>query len=169
MYKLEFFIREINKGAWAFDYKFYQNNHVIDEGTYTYRPWKMPENLNAVRNTGRWAVRTHLAKRYGVREMTTVCLNPKSDFVTRGELRAKAMRKKFMEKYDLVSTEEKAQEETVLMAEPQKIEKFTPVKGGRLYEVVEVGGVWTIKKHDTKWFTAEEAKTQLFAKVVNGD
>lgn len=167
MYRLEYFIREIDKTAWAFDYKFYQNDHVLDEGTYTYRPWKTPENLNAVRNTGRWAVRTQLAKRYGVKEMTTVCLNPQSDFVSRSELRANTRRKKFMETYNLEETAEKELEETVLMAEPQKIEKHTPTD--RLYEVVEVGGIWTIKKHDTKWFTAEEAKTQLFAKVVNGD
>lgn len=167
MYKLEFFIREINETTWAFDYKFYQNDRVLDEGTYTYRPWKKPENLNAVRKVGRWAVRTYLAKRYGVNQMKTVCVNPKSDFVSRAELRANTVRKKFMEKYNLEETEENKPEETVLMAEPQKIEKRTPTD--RVYEVVEVGGIWTIKKHDTKWFTAEEAKTQLFAKVVNGD
>lgn len=169
MYKLEYFIREIDKTAWAFDYKFYQNDHVLDEGTYTYRPWKTPENLNTVRNTGRWAVRTFLAKRYGVKEMTTLCLNPQSDFVSRAELRANSARKRFMKRYSLEETTAKKPEETILMAEPQKIEKRTSVNSERLYEVVEVGGVWTIKKHDTKWFTAEEAKTQLFAKVVNGD
>lgn len=166
MYRLEFFIREINKTAWAFDYKFYQNDHVLDEGTYTYRPWKTPENLNDVRNTGRWAVRTHLAKRYGVKEMTTLCLNPQSDFVSRAELRANSVRKKFMKKYNLEEAGTK-KEETVLMAEPQKIEK--KATGERLYEVIEVGGIWTIKKHDSKWYTADEAKTQLFAKIVNGD
>lgn len=169
MYKLEYFIREIDKTAWAFDYKFYKNDRVLDEGTYTYRPWRKPENLNAVRNTGRWAVRTHLAKRYGVKEMTTLCLNPKHDFVSRAELRAISVRKKFMERYNLEKAEAKRQAETVLTAEPQKIEKRKPVNNERVYEVVEVGGVWTIKKHDKKWFTAEDAKIQLFAKVVNGD
>lgn len=167
MYRLEFFIREIDKTTWAFDYKFFQNDNVLDEGTYKYRPWKKPENLNSVRKIGRWAVRTHLSKRYGVNQMTTVCVNPKSDFVSRAELRANTVRKKFLERYNLEETAKEKPEETVLMAEPQKIEKCTPTD--RIYEVVEVDGVWTIKKHDAKWFTAEEAKTQLFAKVVNGD
>ena len=72
---------------------------------------------------------------------------------------------RFGEEYQEATTETE-----VLVSEPAKIELAAPqISKERLYEVVEVGGVWTIKKHDDKWYTAEEAKTQLFAHVVNGD
>ena len=158
MYKLEYFLRPIGDNKYAFDYKFYQNNIIIDEGVYRYCPWQQHDCLNSVRNTGRWALRTQLAKKYGVKSMQTICKNPESDFLTRAERRAQTAQKYKQERLE--------QKEQLFLGEPQLIKTKTSKE--RLYEVVEVGGVWTIKKHATKWFTAEEAKTQLFAKVVNG-
>ena len=100
-----------------------------------------------------------MAKKYGIKAMHTVCLNPDSDFLSRSEVRALNIQKK----------NQRIEEQTpvIVLGEPQEVIRQKP-NGERQYEVVEVGGVWTIKKHDTKWYTADEAKTQLFAKVVNG-
>lgn len=160
MYTLEYFIRVIGKNQYAFDYKLYHNKNVLDAGTYKYFPRQEHDTLNSARNMGRWAVRTAMAKKYGIKKMKTVCLNPESDFLSRAELAQISRQKRALEQAKPV--------ENVILGEPQKVEIVNTSKE-RLYEVVEVGGVWTIKKHNTKWFTAEDAKTQLFAKVVNGD
>lgn len=39
----------------------------------------------------------------------------------------------------------------------------------KLYSVIQIQGVWTIKKCTSELLTEEEAKTLLFKKIVNGE
>lgn len=52
---------------------------------------------------------------------------------------------------------------------PVKVETpVKPVDNSRLFEVVQIHGVWTIVKHDKPLLTEQQAKIEFFAKVVNG-
>ena len=168
MYTLKFFVREINKDTYATDYEFYQNDNLLEGRTYMYHARIPVKHFNDAVARIRGIVSLSLSRKFGVQntKITKVCTNPKSDFLTRAEMAKKYWAERFGEEY-----QEAAETETeVLVSEPAKIELAAPqISKERLYEVVEVGGVWTIKKHDVKWYTAEEAKTQLFAHVVNGD
>lgn len=167
MYKLEFFVREINEDTYAVDYKFYQNANLLEARTYMYHARVPVKHFNDAIARIKGIVALSMSRKYGVEntKIQKICTNPKSDFLTRSEMAKRYWAERFGEEYQEATTETE-----VLVSEPAKIELAAPqISKERLYEVVEVGGVWTIKKHDDKWYTAEEAKTQLFAHVVNGD
>jgi hypothetical protein len=161
MYKLEYFLRKINDQTYAADYKLFQNGRVIEERTYTYNARTPIKHFNDANARIKGIISLDISRRLGINNKTIakVCTNPKEDFLTRSEMAQRYWTNRANEIYG---------EQAVLIGEAQEIIE-TPITTDRLYEVVEVGGVWTIKKHDSKWFTAEEAKTQLFAHVVNGD
>lgn len=166
MYTLKFFVREINKDTYATDYEFYQNDNLLEGRTYMYHARVPVKHFNEAVARIRGIVALSLSRKFGVQntKITKVCTNPKSDFLTRAEMSQRYWDNRFNDAYG-TETETK-----MLVSTPAKIELVSPtISKERLYEVVEVGGVWTIKKHDDKWYTAEEAKTQLFAHVVNGD
>lgn len=161
MYKLEYFVRKINEQKYAADYTLYQNEYILESKTYTYHAHTPIKHFNNACARIRGIISQTLARRFGIenRAIQKVCTNPQEEFLSRSEMAQMYLDKRINEIYG---------DETVLVGEPQEIIE-TPITTDRLYEVVEVGGVWTIKKHDSKWYTAEEAKTQLFAHVVNGD
>ena len=87
--------------------------------------------------------------------MKTVCNNPDSDFLSRSEMFRRTMLKR-------------AQEER-LAEEPKPAVSVVPSNNSdAVYEVVNKNGVWTIIKHEQPLLTAEQAKTVLFQKIVNG-
>ena len=164
MYKMEFFVRQITDSQYAADYKLYNGGTVMEDTTYHYIARVPVRHFNDAVNRLRGIVSLMLKRRYGIKTIECVCTNPSDQFLSRSELSHMAYRKKMgiVEPTDVAPVDD-----MVLCSEAQPIEKV--VTGDRVYEVVEVGGIWTIKKHDTKWYTADEAKTQLFAKIVNGD
>lgn len=168
MYKLEFFVRKTGIDIYVADYKFYQNANLLEARTYNYKQRTPIKHFNDAVNRIRGIISLYLGRKYGLkgRDIEVICTNPESDFLTRSEMARRYWAERFGEEYqEVAKTETK-----VLVSEPEKIESAAPqISKERLYEVVEVGGVWTIKKHDSPWYTAEEAKTQLFAKVVNGE
>lgn len=160
MYKLEYFVRHIGGDQYATDYKLYNDNTVMEDTTYRYLARIPVRHFNDAVNRIRGIVSLMLKRRYGIKKIEYICKNPSDQFLTRSELAHMAYRKKM----GIVAPKDS---DMVLRGEAQPIEKI--ITGDRVYEVVEVGGIWTIKKHDTKWYTSDEAKTQLFAKIVNGD
>lgn len=167
MYKLEFFVREIDENTYATDYKFYQNDNVLDARTYMYHARIPVKHFNDAVARIKGIIALSMSRIYGVanKEIHKVCLNPESDFLTRSEMAKKYWANRWEEEYAEAAEPETTAE--VLYSEPQEAQKI--ISNVRQYEVVELDGVWAIKKHDNKWYTAEEAKTQLFAHVVNGD
>lgn len=85
--------------------------------------------------------------------MRCICTNPESDFKTRSELIQAAYAARRAEK-----------------AEPVAAATSVVPKSDdpALYEVVNKNGIWTIVKHAEPLYTAEQAKTVLFQKIVNG-
>lgn len=162
MYTLEFFVRQLDDLNYMADYKLYQNENILDEGVYAYTARTKPKHFNDAVMRVRWVLYSQLRRKYGGIQIVNKCTNPKEHFLSRSQMARMCNQRKtaeFLKKLD--------NQQPVLVSQPQKIEKKPA--GERLYEVVEVGGIWTIKKHAAAWYTAEEAKTQLFAKIVNGD
>lgn len=164
MYKMEFFVRQISDSQYAVDYKLYNGNTVMEDATYHYIARVPVRHFNDAVSRVRGIVSLTLKRKYGIKTIECVCTNPNDQFLSRSELSHMAYRKKMGIVEPSVAT---PVDDMVFRSEAQPIEKI--VTGDRVYEVVEVGGIWTIKKHDAKWYTADEAKTQLFAKIVNGD
>lgn len=160
MYKLEFLVRQIDERIVAIDYKLFKNGVVLEEATDHSCSTEPLKHFNHAVSRARGIISQKLKRKYGVVKLECVCLNPKEQFASKRELIQRAFAKRFADKMA-------DSEQETLFSEPEPLERKSSTE--RLYEVVEVGGVWTIKKHETKWFTADEAKTQLFAKVVNGD
>lgn len=162
MYKVKFFVRKIDELHFAADYTVFQNANILETGVYYYTARTEPKHFNEAVMRVRWCLYTKLRTKYGNVPLAQECTNPKEDFLSMKQMCAMAAQRKNEE---VLAKAAKLQ--PTLFAQPEKIEK--KATGERLYEVVEVGGIWTIKKHDSKWYTADEAKTQLFAKIVNGD
>lgn len=87
--------------------------------------------------------------------MRCICTNPESDFKTRSELMLDAMAARRVEKTEQV-------------AAAVKTSVVPKSEDPALYEVVNKNGVWTIVKHAEPLYTADQAKTVLFQKIVNG-
>ena len=123
-----------------------ETDSVLLETTTTYTPATLvPTDMNDWRRFVTQAARMRVKKELGItKNITTVCLNDKSCFLTKGEKIAK----------------------TRLCAKNQAVEDTD--SGERLYTVAQVNGVWTIKKVETQLLTEDEAKTLLFQKIVNG-
>lgn len=119
---------------------------ILYETTTTYTPTTLePQDMNDWRNGIVQAARMRVRKELGIaKDVTSVCVNDKSWFLTKGEKRNKT-RSNAKAPVVKTSTEE------------------------RLYTVVQEHGVWTIKKVETQLLTEEEAKTLLFQKIVNGE
>ena len=119
---------------------------ILYETTTTYTPTSLNlQDMNDWRNGIVQAARMRVKKELGItKDVTAVCVNDKSWFLTKGE---KISKTRSSTKTPVVktSTEE------------------------RLYTVVQEHGVWTIKKVETQLLTEEEAKTVLFKKIVNGE
>lgn len=124
-----------------------ETDSVLLETTTTYTPVTVtPTDMNDWRRFIAQAARMRVRKELGIaKDITTVCLNDKSWFLTKGEKANK----------------------TRLRAKKQTVEDTD--SGERLYTVAQVNGVWTIKKVETQLLTEEEAKTILFKKIVNGE
>lgn len=124
-----------------------ETDSVLLETTTTYTPVSLtPTDMNDWRRFIAQAARMRVKKELGItKDITTVCLNDKSWFLTKGEKANK----------------------TRLRAKNQAVEDTD--SGERLYTVAQVNGVWTIKKVETQLLTGEEAKTLLFKKIVNGE
>lgn len=160
MYKMEFFVRQVTDRMVAVDYKLFKDANVLEEATDHSVSRTPLKHFNHAVSRARGILAQKIKRKYGFVKLECVCLNPKEQFASKGELLQRALSKRFADK--LAETEQE-----ILVSEPEPLERKPSTE--RLYEVVEVGGVWTIKKHETKWYTADEAKTQLFAKVVNGE
>lgn len=124
-----------------------ETDSVLLETTTTYTPVSLtPTDMNDWRRFIAQAARMRVKKELGItKDITTVCLNDKSWFLTKSE-KAKKMR---------------------LRAKNQAVEDTD--SGERLYTVAQVNSVWTIKKVETQLLTEEEAKMLLFKKIVNGE
>lgn len=120
--------------------------NILYETTTTYTPVSLkPQDMNDWRNGIVQAARMRVRKELGIaKDVTSVCVNDKSWFLTKGEKISKT-RSNAKAPVVEISTEE------------------------RLYTVVQEHGVWTIKKVETQLLTEEEAKTLLFKKIVNGE
>lgn len=119
---------------------------ILYETTTTYTPISLePQDMNDWRNGIVQAARMRVKKELGIsKDVSAVCVNDKSWFLTKGEKISKT-RSNAKAPVVKTSTEE------------------------RLYTVVQEHGVWTIKKAETQLLTEEEAKTVLFKKIVNGE
>lgn len=124
-----------------------ETDSVLLETPTTYTPVTVtPTDMNDWRRFIAQAARMRVRKELGIaKDITTVCLNDKSWFLTKGEKANK----------------------TRLRTKNQAVEVTD--SGERLYTVAQVNGVWTIKKVETQLLTEEEAKTVLFKKIVNGE
>ena len=124
-----------------------EENNTLLETTTTYTPvLAEPNDLNDWRRLIAQAARMRILKECKLsQDISVVCLNDKSEFLTKGE---KAKKTRIVAKIH-------AAEESV--------------SGERIYTVVQEHGVWTIKKVETQLLTEEEAKTVLFKKIVNGE
>lgn len=124
-----------------------ETDSVLLETTTTYTPVTVtPTDMNDWRSCIGNAARMRVKKELGIsKDITTVCLNDKSLFLTKGEKANK----------------------TRLRSKNQAVEDTD--SGERIYTVVQENGVWTIKKVETQLLTEEEAKTVLFKKIVNGE
>ena len=119
---------------------------ILYETTTTYTPIALePQDMNDWRNGIVQAARMRVRKELGIaKDVTAVCVNDKSWFLTKGEKISKAR-------------------------SSTKTPVVKPSTEERLYTVVQENGVWTIKKVETQLLTEEEAKTVLFKKIVNGE
>ena len=124
-----------------------ETDSVLLETTTTYTPVTVtPTDMNDWRRFIAQAARMRVRKELDIsKDITSVCLNDESWFLTKGEKANK----------------------TRLHAKNQPVEGTD--SGERLYTVAQVNGVWTIKKVGTQLLTEEEAKTVLFKKIVNGE
>lgn len=151
MYMLETKIARLSKTQFSLEYKLTKDSQLLESDVYVYTPRTHAGGitLRQANMNARWALRTSLARRHNTTKIRMVCTTSKEDFIK----------------------DEKEIERAValLHGAPQPITPSAPKNTERLYEVVKVGDVWTIVKHENPFYTAEEAKTQLFAKVVNGD
>lgn len=119
---------------------------ILYETTTTYTPIALePQDMNDWRNGIVQAARMRVRKELGIaKDVTAVCVNDKSWFLTKGEKISKAR-------------------------SSTKTPVVKPSTEERLYTVVQEHGVWTIKKVETQLLSEEEAKTVLFKKIVNGE
>lgn len=124
-----------------------ETDSVLLKTTTTYTPTTLtPTDMNDWRRFIAQAARMRVKKELDIRkDITSVCLNDKSWFLTKGEKANK--------------TRARAKNQTVEATD----------SGERLYTVAQVNGVWTIKKVETQLLSEEEAKTVLFQKIVNGE
>lgn len=160
----EFNFTKLGEGEYRVNYAVADAaNREIDSGTRIYRPRsmdKIKDNNDVRAFTNAWLRATILFALGLNKGVKFVCTNPESDFVSRADkMRATLERNKRSRL--LVA----AQDEPVAESRPTP----TASSNGRLFEVVQKNGVWTIIKHESELLTEEEAKTQLFARIVNGD
>lgn len=122
------------------------SKNILYETTTTYTPITLdPQDMNDWRNGIVQAARMRVKKELGMsKDVTAVCVNDKSWFLTKGEKLSKTR-------------------------SSTKAPVVKPSTEERLYTVVQEHGVWTIKKVETQLLTEEEAKTVLFKKIVNGE
>lgn len=169
-YKVEYYFTKLNKnGISDARFNLYDNEACkwVANTTYvTYKPQEQVleespiETMNDLKERVRQAIRARIRANFGIyKDIKFICTNPDSDFLTRSEMFAinKAKRRERAGKDSEGITSTPA--ETIAATEPEK----------RLYEVIKKNDVWTIVKHETELLTAQEAKTQLFAHIVNGD
>lgn len=129
------------------------SDHIVISATKPYTPRTLsPADNNEARSAIRQWLRAMFKIWYGVANgVKFTCTNPASDFLTRGEKIAKTR-----------ATMRVFVQPTV-----------TPVvhnsNNPRVFEVVQVGKVWTIIRHESELLSEQEAKTQMFAHIVNGD
>lgn len=157
-YTLTYSFKKVADNVYAVTYNCVdQNNMVIlAEREWLYKPLKRKfETNNEVRNA--------LNALFGARKCTTwkldgqmkiICTNPESDFLSKSEMYRRTIEKRQREALAAI----RANEQPVVQAS----------SSDALYEVVNKNGVWTIVKHAEPLYTAEQAKTVLFQKIVNG-
>lgn len=169
-YKVEYYFTKLNKnGISDARYNLYDNEAckwLVNTTYVTYKPQarlleEAPiETMNDLKERVRQAIRARIRADLGIyKDIEFICTNPDSDFLTRSEMFAhnKAKRRARAGKASEGITSTPA--ETTATTGPEK----------RLYEVIKKNDVWTIVKHEAELLTAQEAKTQLFAHIVNGD
>ena len=132
-----------------------------------YTPRVTVAHNNDLRTKVRNAITMRLKEKYDIsRNLNFKCLNPKSDFLTMGEMMRNtyaAKRKAENEQKKLNGLDSTAWEET-------KATPTFPVKassGGREFVLVPIidgdgNEHWVIKKSNLKVFTEQEAKEELF-------
>lgn len=156
-YKLLFiFAQPTNKdGEWKTNYRYKlintETGEVISDVTTTYTPRaRIPDDMNEWRTAIAYAARMRVREEHKIfNDMSIVCLNKKSDFLTKGEKSKKT----------------RASKRVAALAAPQT----ESVQQDCCYYVVQDNGVWTIKKSASQLLTEDEAKTLLFQKIVNGE
>ena len=160
-YTNEFSFKKIADNAYSVTYRVVdeKGNFIAGEKDWVYTPrGRAMKNMNDVRNV---LSSLFYARKIAVWKldgpMKNVCTNPASDFKTKAELIREAFAKKREEAVAKVVAAQKPAPSVVPSACDQA-----------LYEVVCKNGVWTIIKHDQPLYTAEQAKTVLFQKIVNG-
>lgn len=162
-YKVEYYFTKLNKnGISDARYNLYDNEACkwVENTTYvTYKPQAQVleenpiETMNDLKERVRQAIRARIRANLGIyKDIKFICTNPDSDFLTRSEMIANSKAKRR-------EREGKTSEGITSTTGPEK----------RLYEVIKKNEAWTIIKHETELLTAQEAKTQLFAHIVNGD
>lgn len=121
--------------------------NTLLETTTTYTPvLAEPKDMNDWRRLIAQAARMRILKECKIsQDISVICLNDKSDFLTKGE---KAIKTRMAAKNHAAEDSD---------------------SGVRIYTVVQEHGVWTIKKVEIQLLTEEEAKTVLFKKIVNGE
>ena len=130
---------------------FDEHGNVIDAGMVPYEPKTPIKTMNEAKHRVAQALSMRLKyTRPGV-QIKMNCLNPASDFLTRSEM------------YRIARGLEEPQ--------PTKPEASCVASDNdQQYEVVCVGqGLWTIRKSQTQYYTEQEAKTELFKRIVNGE
>lgn len=158
-YTLSYTFKKVADNAWAVNYRCVDKDGIVvlAEREWIYKPMRRTfETNNEVRNA--------LNALFGARKVTTwklpgsmrtVCENPDSDFLSRSEMFRRTMLKRA--------------KEASLVEEPKPVVSVVPTTNSdAVYEVVNKNGVWTIVKHEQPLLTAEQAKTVLFQKIVNG-
>lgn len=169
-YKVEYSFTKLNKnGVSDARYNLYDNEAckwLVNTTYVTYKPQAQVleespiDTMNDLKERVRQAIRARIRATLGIyKDIEFTCTNPDSDFLTRSEMFAinKAKRRERADKVGEGISSNPTEANAVTGAEK------------RLYEVIKKNDVWTIVKHETELLTAQEAKTQLFAHIVNGD
>lgn len=124
----------------------------INNADAVYRPFREFKNNNEIRN-GCYKFFSNLAKRAWdfTGSVSIICCNPNEDFLP---LRWK---------------HKKTNLQAPKIVELPLDKPMGPVEPNAcVYEVVQVDGVWTIIRHAEPYYTQEQAKVELFKRIVNG-
>lgn len=127
-----------------------ENDDVVDSGVKPYCPLRGPiKTMNEAKSKIKDALYAQMIYAHPGQKIRLLCINPKSDFLTKQQL--------YRLKHGLEPVGQ------LSLPVPERTDEMPQ------YEVACVSGTWTIKKHDTPYYTEQEAKTELFKRIVNGE